>query len=155
MSAVPAMSPATRAWGGFMHRALRHPSFVIGSALTLLLVAAAALSLVWTPWSTYEMNLAGKVQPPSAAHWLGTDPFGRESLEVELDRPEASIRLRILPLTEGDADAGELRRRVTSPGGTTQAAIEAFQAGGFESLVARAVHAARERGAALAAAGDA
>ena len=49
-----------------MHRALRHPSFVIGSALTLLLVAAAALSLVWTPWSPYEMNLAGKLQPPSA-----------------------------------------------------------------------------------------
>ncbi|MEO6155529.1 MAG: pyrroline-5-carboxylate reductase, partial [Thermomonas sp.] len=35
-------------------------------------------------------------------------------------------------LTEADApDAAELRRRVTSPNGTTQAAIEAFQAGGF------------------------
>jgi pyrroline-5-carboxylate reductase len=53
----------------------------------------------------------------------------------------------------GEAPA-ELRRRVTSPGGTTQAAIEAFQAGGFEALVASAVHAARERGAALAAAGE-
>jgi len=53
----------------------------------------------------------------------------------------------------GEAPA-ELRRRVTSPGGTTQAAIETFQAGGFEALVASAVHAARERGAALAAAGD-
>ena len=41
-----------------MHRALRHPSFVIGSALTLLLVAAAALSLVWTPWSPYEIDMA-------------------------------------------------------------------------------------------------
>ncbi|UWX03627.1 pyrroline-5-carboxylate reductase [Pseudoxanthomonas sp. NC8] len=53
----------------------------------------------------------------------------------------------------GEAPA-ELRRRVTSPGGTTQAAIETFQAGGFEALVAAAVHAARERGAALAAAGE-
>jgi pyrroline-5-carboxylate reductase len=53
----------------------------------------------------------------------------------------------------GEAPA-ELRRRVTSPGGTTQAAIETFQTGGFEALVASAVHAARERGAALAAAGD-
>ena len=58
-------------------------------------------------------------------------------------------------LAEAGEAPAELRRRVTSPGGTTQAAIEAFQAGGFESLVARAVHAARERGAALAAAGDA
>ena len=54
-------------------------------------------------------------------------------------------------LAEAGEDPGELRRRVTSPGGTTQAAIETFQGGGFEALVARAVHAARERGAALAA----
>jgi pyrroline-5-carboxylate reductase len=57
-------------------------------------------------------------------------------------------------LDEAGEAAAELRRRVTSPGGTTQAAIAAFQAGGFEALVGRAVNAARERGAALAAAGD-
>ncbi|WP_374013467.1 pyrroline-5-carboxylate reductase [Pseudoxanthomonas koreensis] len=54
-------------------------------------------------------------------------------------------------LAEGDTPAAELRRRVTSPGGTTQAALEAFHDGGFEALVARAVHAARVRGAELAA----
>ena len=58
-------------------------------------------------------------------------------------------------LTEDDApDAAELRRRVTSPNGTTQAAIESFEAGGFRTLVAAAIHAARERGRALAAAND-
>jgi pyrroline-5-carboxylate reductase len=57
-------------------------------------------------------------------------------------------------LTEGDADAAELRRRVTSPNGTTQAAVEIFEAGGFHALVARAIHAATERGRALSAAND-
>jgi pyrroline-5-carboxylate reductase len=57
-------------------------------------------------------------------------------------------------LTEGNEPAAELRRRVTSPGGTTQAAIEAFEAGGLRGLVARAVHAARVRGAELAAEND-
>ena len=57
-------------------------------------------------------------------------------------------------LTEGDVPADELRRRVTSPGGTTQAAIEAFEAGGFRDLVARAIHAATERGRQLSAAND-
>jgi pyrroline-5-carboxylate reductase len=72
--------------------------------------------------------------------------------------PEAEARILTLQtllgaarmLTERDApDAAELRRRVTSPNGTTQAAIEAFEAGGFRGLVAGAVHAARERGRAL------
>lgn len=58
-------------------------------------------------------------------------------------------------LTERDApDAVELRRRVTSPNGTTQAAIETFEAGGFRSLVRDAIHAARERGRALSAANE-
>ncbi|WP_454832026.1 pyrroline-5-carboxylate reductase [Pseudoxanthomonas wuyuanensis] len=57
-------------------------------------------------------------------------------------------------LTETDEDPAELRRRVTSPNGTTQAAIEAFQAGGFAELVERAIAAATERGRQLSAAND-
>lgn len=57
-------------------------------------------------------------------------------------------------LTESGEPAGELRRRVTSPGGTTQAAIETFQAGGFRALVADAIRNATERGRQLSAAND-
>ena len=53
-------------------------------------------------------------------------------------------------LAESGQAPAELRRQVTSPGGTTQAAIETFQAGGLDTLVARAVHAARQRAAELA-----
>ncbi|MFL9814168.1 pyrroline-5-carboxylate reductase [Stutzerimonas sp. VN223-3] len=51
---------------------------------------------------------------------------------------------------ENDLEAAELRRRVTSPNGTTEAAIKAFQAGGFETLVQQAVNAAAQRSAELA-----
>ena len=57
-------------------------------------------------------------------------------------------------LTEAEVDAAELRRRVTSPGGTTQAAIDTFETGGLRTLVDAAIHAARVRGAALSAAND-
>jgi len=57
-------------------------------------------------------------------------------------------------LTESGETPTELRRRVTSPNGTTQAAIETFQDGGFEALVAKAVHAATMRGAELSAANE-
>jgi pyrroline-5-carboxylate reductase len=53
----------------------------------------------------------------------------------------------------GEAPA-ELRRRVTSPNGTTQAAIERFQGEGFEAMVGRAINAATLRGQALSAAND-
>ncbi|KFN48910.1 pyrroline-5-carboxylate reductase [Arenimonas composti] len=56
-------------------------------------------------------------------------------------------------LGESGEDAATLRQRVTSPNGTTQAALEAFAAGGFHELVATAVAAAVRRGRELAAAG--
>lgn len=52
--------------------------------------------------------------------------------------------------SESDVDAAELRRRVTSPNGTTEAAIKTFQAGGFEALVQQALNAAANRSAELA-----
>ena len=62
----------------FAQRALRSPSFVIGAVLTFLLVFAAALSYLWTPWSPYDMNMDIKLQGPTLAHWLGTDAYGRD-----------------------------------------------------------------------------
>ncbi|MDT8437651.1 MAG: pyrroline-5-carboxylate reductase [Wenzhouxiangellaceae bacterium] len=52
-------------------------------------------------------------------------------------------------LTESGTDAGELRRRVTSPGGTTAAALAVFENGGLKKLVEHAVQAAVARGRAL------
>ena len=49
-------------------------------------------------------------------------------------------------LVEGDVAPATLRDRVTSPGGTTAAALDAFAAGGLRELVADAVAAATRRG---------
>jgi pyrroline-5-carboxylate reductase len=57
-------------------------------------------------------------------------------------------------LTKSGEDPGELRRRVTSPGGTTQAAVETFEAGGLRELVAKAIGNATERGRQLSAANE-
>ena len=46
---------------------------------------------------------------------------------------------------ESAESAEQLRKRVTSPGGTTQAAIESFHQDGFSAMVAKALHAARDR----------
>jgi len=72
-------------------RLLRHPSFALGAALTTLLVAAALLSLVWTPAPPLAMDLAAKLQPPGAAHWLGTDAFGRDVASLLLVGARSSL----------------------------------------------------------------
>lgn len=51
------------------------------SFLCLLLVAMAALLAPWLAPYPYDLqNLANTNQPPSAAHWLGSDEFGRDVL---------------------------------------------------------------------------
>jgi pyrroline-5-carboxylate reductase len=52
-------------------------------------------------------------------------------------------------LREDAAAPSELRRRVTSPGGTTQAALDSFAASHFDAIVARAIAAATLRGSEL------
>ncbi|NOS75651.1 MAG: pyrroline-5-carboxylate reductase [Methyloglobulus sp.] len=76
-----------------------------------------------------------------------------EKVAVELGLNEATARLLIQQTALGAAKIalessetpGELRKRVTSPGGTTQQAIETFEAGGFSQLVSEALRAAKDR----------
>ncbi len=72
-------------------RMLSHPSFAVGAALTALMVAAALLSLAWTPASPYAMDLAAKLQPPGDGHWLGTDAFGRDVASLLLVGARSSL----------------------------------------------------------------
>lgn len=57
-------------------------SLHLGAALTLLLVAVALLSLLWTPYPAEQVRVVARLKPPSAAHWLGTDHFGRDVLSM-------------------------------------------------------------------------
>ncbi|MDO8448090.1 MAG: ABC transporter permease [Rhodoferax sp.] len=96
VQAATAHRPAT-----FMSRALAHRSFAIGAVLSLLLLLAAALSLVWTPWSPYEIDMAAKLQSPNAQHWLGTDPFGRDVTSLLLVGARNSILVGVIAVSIG------------------------------------------------------
>jgi peptide/nickel transport system permease protein len=101
MSTTTIPSAAALKVPGFWRRALRHRSFVLGGVLTLLLLLAAIVSLVWTPWSPYEMDMASKLKPPSGAHWLGTDTFGRDVASLLLVGARASILVGVIAVGIG------------------------------------------------------
>jgi peptide/nickel transport system permease protein len=71
-------TPAPRGLPGFGARALRNPSFLVGALLSGLLALAALVSLFWAPYPPAEIDIPNKLQPPTAAHWLGTDSLGRD-----------------------------------------------------------------------------
>ena len=68
------MQDKNKAW----RRALKHPSFVLGGAMVLLLLLCAGLSLFWSPYPVGDIDIPNKLALPSAAHWLGTDSLGRD-----------------------------------------------------------------------------
>jgi len=71
---------APAAWREYWTRGRRSVGFLIGLAVTVLLVVVALVSLVWTPYPVDAMDIPAKLQPPSAAHLLGTDQYGRDLL---------------------------------------------------------------------------
>ncbi|WP_353858478.1 nickel transporter permease [Azospirillum formosense] len=53
---------------------------MIGLGIVLLLVLMAALAPLLAPYDPYAQDLSQRLLPPGAAHWLGTDAFGRDIL---------------------------------------------------------------------------
>ena len=98
---VPAATEYAPPAAGFWRRALRHRSFVLGGALALMVPAAALTSLIWTPWSAYDIDIAAKLLPPSAAHWLGTDALGRDIVSLLLVGARATILVGVIAVGIG------------------------------------------------------
>jgi len=82
-------------------KGLASRSFTIGGAITLALVAVALVSLVWTPYAVTEINVPMKLRPPSAAHWLGTDQFGRDVLSMMMLGARNSIAVSLVAVGIG------------------------------------------------------
>ncbi len=85
----------------FWQRARRHRSFMVGSAITLALLGCAALSLVWTPHSASELDIANKLAMPSATHWLGTDSLGRDIVSLLLVGAQNAILVGLMAVCLG------------------------------------------------------
>ncbi len=73
----------------------------LGAVLAGIFVAMALLSFVWTPFPYAAMDIAQKLRPPSAAHWLGTDQFGRDVAAQLMVGARTSIAVAIVAVGIG------------------------------------------------------
>ena len=63
-----------------MKRFFNNKNFTVGFILSAAVVAAALISLLWTPYDANRMNARLRLQGPSWQHPLGTDQYGRDTL---------------------------------------------------------------------------
>ena len=73
----------------------------IGGTLAGVLVALALISFVWTPWPVDGVDMPNKLLGPSAAHWLGTDHYGRDILSMIMVGARTSIAVAIVAVGIG------------------------------------------------------
>ena len=64
-----------------------------------LITGICALAGIYFPYDPNATDLANKLQPPSAAHWLGTDNLGRDVLTRMLNGSYVSLTVGFVAMT--------------------------------------------------------
>jgi peptide/nickel transport system permease protein len=75
---------------------LRNPNGIIGTVLVVIVVTAALLSLLWTPYDPLAVDPSASWLPPSAAHPIGTDALGRDFLSSLLVGAQVTLGSALL-----------------------------------------------------------
>lgn len=71
----------------------RKPLAVFGLMVLMLMLFAAGTADILSPYNPLEMRLTEKLQPPSVAHWLGTDQFGRDMFSRIIKGAQISLSI--------------------------------------------------------------
>jgi peptide/nickel transport system permease protein len=77
--------------------AFRSPTGIIGLVLMLVVVVLALMSVFGlTPHNEAQQNVAQSLEGPSAAHWFGTDQFGRDIFSRVAGGLADSLRIAVV-----------------------------------------------------------
>lgn len=117
---------ASALWRENIAKALSNRSFAIGLVITSLLALMAALSFAWTPYAVGTFDIVGKLKPPSAAHWLGTDHFGRDILSMIMVGSRNSIAVAFISVAIGMGIGVPLGLWAAARGGMTDEVLMRF-----------------------------
>lgn len=72
---------------------LRHPGLAIGTSVLVFLLLVAMLAPWLAPYPPLKTNMSNTLAPISAAHWLGTDQYGRDVFSRILLGTQISLKV--------------------------------------------------------------
>lgn len=78
-------------------------NLILGALLSSLVVLAALVSFIWTPYDHAALNIPDKLQPPNGQHWFGTDHFGRDMFSMIMVGARTSIAVALVAVGIGMA----------------------------------------------------
>ncbi|WP_170545864.1 ABC transporter permease [Ruegeria arenilitoris] len=78
-------------------------NLILGAVLSSLILLAALVSFVWTPYDYAALDIPNKLQPPNAQHWFGTDHFGRDMFSMIMVGARTSIAVALVAVGIGMA----------------------------------------------------
>ncbi len=73
-----------------------NPLAMVGLAIILALLLVAAFAPWLAPYSPVEGTLANRLQPPSGAHWMGTDELGRDIMSRVIHGARITLMIVLL-----------------------------------------------------------
>jgi peptide/nickel transport system permease protein len=76
-------------------------NLLVGLVLSSVVVLAALVSFVWTPFDHAAMDIPAKLQQPNGQHWLGTDHFGRDIFSMVMVGARTSIAVALVAVGIG------------------------------------------------------
>lgn len=81
--------------------ARRHPRILVGGTLVLFLVLVALLAPLLAPYDPTKVEMSVSLDPPSSAHWLGTDDLGRDVLSRTIWGSRVSLSVGLIAVAIG------------------------------------------------------
>jgi peptide/nickel transport system permease protein len=100
-------------------------SFAVPATVLLLMIIAAIFAPRLAPYDPLAQSLTDRLQPPSSAHWLGTDKIGRDVLSRLIFGTRVSLGVSLSVIF------------ITSLVGTVVAMIAGYQGGWVDGVLMR------------------
>jgi peptide/nickel transport system permease protein len=122
----PVGAPRSR-WRETVSVLLANRLAAVGTVVLLLLFLVALLAPTLIPYGVNEQDLGSRLQPPSGAHWFGTDDLGRD------------VFSRVLVGTRVSLQVGLVSVGISLVAGTFIGLLSGYRGGWLDTVLMRAM----------------